>query len=102
MANNRSNAAPKSATTPAEGSSGGPAPDTSANPGQRTQAGPARKRKGHRGGKKKRQRRKSFAVLDEGNSELGESSYGGSNLYQIPSGNLSGTSIDSEALLDHR
>lgn len=62
---------------------------------------PPKKRKGHRAGKKKRQRRKSFAILDDENrSELGEAS--GEGLYQIPSANLSGTSIDSEALLDHR
>jgi|SRR5687767_7489587 magnesium transporter len=102
MANNRNNAPAKSATTPTEASSGAPTPETSANASQRTQSGAARKRKGHRGGKKKRQRRKSFAVLDEGNSEMGEPSYGGSNLYSIPAGNLSGTSLDSEALLDHR
>lgn len=62
-------------------------------------AKPAKKRKGHRGGKKKRSRRKSFAVLEEeGNDELEQAS--GEGFYKMP--NLSGTSIDSEALLDHR
>lgn len=60
-----------------------------------------RKRKGHRGGKKKRSRRKSFAILhEESHDEIGEAS--GEGFYQLPTGNLSGTSIDSEALLDHR
>lgn len=60
-----------------------------------------RKRKGHRGGKKKRSRRKSFAILPEdSHDEAGPS--GSGLLYQVPSANLSGTSIDSEALLDHR
>lgn len=59
---------------------------------------PPKKRKGHRGGKKKRSRRKSFAML--GDHELGESS--GNGFYQVAQASLSGTSIDSEALLDHR
>lgn len=62
---------------------------------------PPRKRKGHRGGKKKRSRRKSFAVLDDdGATENDEESGGG--LYQHQARNLSETSLDSEALLDHR
>ena len=60
-----------------------------------------RKRKNHRGGRKKKPRRKSFAFIDDvDRSELGENA--GEGLYQIPSANLSGNSIDSEALLDHR
>ncbi|KHN96487.1 CorA family metal ion transporter [Metarhizium album ARSEF 1941] len=60
-----------------------------------------RKRKGHRGGKKKRSRRKSFAALTEdSHDEAGPSRSG--LLYQVPEANLSGTSIDSEVLLDHR
>lgn len=73
-------------------------------PAQPTQSEPAqhrpKKRKGHRGGKSKRQRRKSFAVLDE--EEENRNAETGEGLYQIPSANLSGTSIDSETLLDHR
>lgn len=62
---------------------------------------PPKKRKGHRGGKKKRSRRKSFAILHEdSHDELGESS--GNGFYKVAQANLSGTSIDSEALLDHR
>lgn len=59
---------------------------------------PPKKRKGHRGGKKKRSRRKSFAILHD--HEMGESS--GNGFYQVAQASLSGTSIDSEALLDHR
>ncbi|KFA80237.1 hypothetical protein S40288_04541 [Stachybotrys chartarum IBT 40288] len=61
-----------------------------------------RKRKGHRGGKKKRSRRKSFALLDvdEGHDEL--EAEPSETFYRIPEGNLSETSIESEALLDHR
>ncbi|KAM0482983.1 hypothetical protein ACHAPX_002427 [Trichoderma viride] len=63
---------------------------------------PPKKRKGHRGGKKKRSRRKSFAILheDSHDEELGESS--GNGFYKVAQASLSGTSIDSEALLDHR
>ena len=60
-----------------------------------------RKRKGHRGGKKKRSRRKSFAVLPEdSHDEMHEES--GEGFYKMPTGNLSGTSLESEMLLDHR
>lgn len=60
-----------------------------------------RKRKGHRGGKKKRSRRKSFAALDDdGHDEEQQAS--GEGFYKMQSANLSSTSIDSEALLDHR
>ena len=60
-----------------------------------------RKRKGHRGGKKKRSRRKSFAALaEDSHDEMQDAS--GEGFYKMPTGNLSGTSIDSEALLDHR
>lgn len=63
---------------------------------------PPKKRKGHRGGKKKRSRRKSFAILEgDGQDELDDDS-SGQGFYQGPARNLSGTSLDSEALLDHR
>lgn len=75
-------------------------------PGQQAQGStrPGKKRKNHRGGKKKRQRRKSFAIIDDDdeNSQAGTGGTSGEALYQIPSANLSGASIDSEALLDHR
>lgn len=76
-----------------------PSASDSADPSHR----PAhRKRKGHRGGKKKRSRRKSFALLDvdEGHDEL--EAEPSETFYRIPEGNLSETSIESEALLDHR
>lgn len=84
-------------------SSAGPSAPAAASPqpaDEPRRAHPKR-RKGHRGGKKKRSRRKSFAVLDEdGRSDLAEDS--GDGFYQAPNRNLSGTSLDSEALLDHR
>ena len=83
---------PPPTSVPAGASSTGPKP-----PGQKSSN---RKRKGHRGGKKKRSRRKSFAILHEDSHDEGQSSVDG--FYQQTQGNLSGTSIDSEALLDHR
>ncbi|KAF4981083.1 hypothetical protein FZEAL_3059 [Fusarium zealandicum] len=60
-----------------------------------------RKRKGHRGGRKKRTRRKSFAAF--GDDEHDEAQDGsGDGFFNLPNANLSGTSIDSETLLDHR
>lgn len=61
-----------------------------------------RKRKGHRGGKKKRSRRKSFAALTEDSHDEASGPSGSGMAYQLPGASLSGTSIDSEALLDHR
>ncbi|KAH6606468.1 magnesium transporter [Trichoderma cornu-damae] len=79
-----------------------PSPGPTSQPASSQPQLPApRKRKGHRGGKKKRARRKSFAILHEdSHDELGESS--GNGFYEVAQANLSGTSIDSEALLDHR
>ena len=81
-----------------------PGPASSAAPLQGAQQqpqGPTKKKKGHRSGKKKRSRRKSFAVLHEDDhDEIDHTS--GDGLYRIPQASLSGTSIDSEALLDHR
>ncbi|KAK4129554.1 cora-like Mg2+ transporter protein [Parathielavia appendiculata] len=63
-----------------------------------------RRRKNHRGGRKKKARRKSFALPaddiahDGANSGLDEPQA----FYARPGRNLSTTSIDSEALLDHR
>ncbi|KAI5466245.1 hypothetical protein BGZ63DRAFT_375714 [Mariannaea sp. PMI_226] len=61
-----------------------------------------KKRKGHRGGKKKRARRKSFAVLDEDEGQDDSQQSGVDPFYKTPAANLSSTSMDSEALLDHR
>ncbi|KAJ4271727.1 CorA metal ion transporter [Fusarium torreyae] len=64
-------------------------------------ASKARKRKGHRGGKKKRTRRKSFAALDDDDHD-GSREASGEGFFNLPRANLSNTSIDSETLLDHR
>ncbi|PHH67168.1 hypothetical protein CDD81_2937 [Ophiocordyceps australis] len=87
-----------------------PGPTRSAAPWQTppldAEAGPSRttprRRKNHRGGKKKkRSRRKSFAALvDDSHDEMASGS--GDVFYQLAPANLSNTSIDSEALLDHR
>ena len=78
--------------------------------------GVGRKRKGHRGGKKKRGRRQSFAI-DDPEVTLEEAPRSSQNvggtpssriadpfnrLYQSGGRNLSSASLDSEALLDHR
>ncbi|KJZ73621.1 hypothetical protein HIM_06954 [Hirsutella minnesotensis 3608] len=86
--------APSAAVAAAAAAAAPPATD------QKPRAQP-RKRKGHRGGKKKRTRRKSFAALHEdSHDEMHEDS--GEGFYKMPSSNLSGTSIESESLLDHR
>ncbi|GJC92484.1 CorA-like Mg2+ transporter [Colletotrichum higginsianum] len=62
-----------------------------------------RRRKNHRGGaKKKRNRRKSFAVLpEESHDEAPDPAPEREDFYRQRT-NLSNTSIESEALLDHR
>ncbi|KAK3362242.1 hypothetical protein B0T25DRAFT_442854 [Lasiosphaeria hispida] len=70
-------------------------------------AHPPRRRKNHRGGKKKKTaRRKSFAAPPDDLAPDGLNSEGleqsRESFYSRPSHNLSNTSIDSEALLDHR
>ncbi|KAL1879935.1 hypothetical protein VTK73DRAFT_6631 [Phialemonium thermophilum] len=84
---------------------GGPAA-SSASVQSAPQVQHARKRKGHRGGKKKKPRRKSFAVAPDEMAEdtlqsegLGD---GRENFYSAPGNSFSNTSLDSEALLDHR
>lgn len=66
---------------------------------------PAKKKKTHRGtkGKRKKDRRKSFAVHNDDMNEEEPAATGPhpSSLY-AQDRNLSGTSLDSEALLDHR
>lgn len=77
---------------------------SAAPPGSRQQ--PQRRRKNHRGGKKKKSRRKSFAVgaddmtQDEGPGTALNAAR--ESFYDMPGGNISGNSLDSEALLDHR
>jgi magnesium transporter len=75
---------------------------------------PAKKKKTHRGGKKKRNRRQSFAASsDIGTGDMnderpslanvtGNTRSRGSNSFYRMSSNLSNTSLESEALLDHR
>ncbi|KYK56866.1 CorA family metal ion transporter [Drechmeria coniospora] len=88
---------PSSSASPGAAAPPPASPDTSSDPKSRSQT---RKRKGHRGGKKKRSRRKSFAALAEDSHD--EMQEPGAGFYQLPNSNISGTSIDSEALLDHR
>jgi magnesium transporter len=73
-----------------------------------------KKKRNHRGGKKKRARKQSFLALDENGSGMQESSRGllgddgqqkaaRASFYRLQArSNLSDTSLDSEALLDHR
>ncbi|KAK7415473.1 CorA metal ion transporter [Neonectria punicea] len=77
-------------------------PVASASNSTPTERPKAKKRKGHRGGKKKRSRRKSFAALDEDDGHDESHQETGEGFYKMPAANLSGTSIDSETLLDHR
>lgn len=66
---------------------------------------PTKKKKTHRGtkGKRKKDRRKSFAVHNDDMNEEEPTATGPhpGSLY-AQDRNLSGTSLDSEALLDHR
>ncbi|KAL3424998.1 Alr1p-like transporter protein [Phlyctema vagabunda] len=76
-----------------------------------TSTAPSKKKK-KRGGKKKRLRRQSFALSTEDGSgmpgtnqlELDQQAQNAarSSFYRLQGGNLSNTSIESEALLDHR
>lgn len=71
-----------------------------------------RKKRNHRGGKKKRNRRQSFAASTEDGSGIPEilqsrrsgqgQSAARSSFYRLQGQNLSNTSLESEALLDHR
>ncbi|KAF1832307.1 magnesium transporter ALR2 [Decorospora gaudefroyi] len=74
---------------------------------------PSKKKKTHRGGKKRRNRRQSFAAtadLAQGDSmderpslaSVAHSQSRGSNSFYRTHSNLSNTSLESEALLDHR
>jgi magnesium transporter len=71
-----------------------------------------RKKRNHRGGKKKRARKQSFAASTEG-SGMGEEtsqsirqaqshSAARASFYRLQGRHASNTSIESEALLDHR
>ena len=70
---------------------------------------PKKKRNNHRGGRKKRARRQSFAVSNDGAGmpETSSSRREGENtarasFYRLQGRNMSNTSIESDALLDHR
>ncbi|KOS19242.1 putative metal ion transporter [Escovopsis weberi] len=91
--NSKNNSQPSPAVSPA---AGGPPTDLP----DETQCAQPRKRRNTRAGKKKRSRRKSFAAMHE---DAHEDLRGTSDkdLYQFSGGNLSDTSLDSEALLDH-
>ncbi|KAK4218199.1 hypothetical protein QBC37DRAFT_7685 [Rhypophila decipiens] len=87
-----------------QGSAGPSSAAPKAEPGQ---THPTRRRKNHRAGKKtKKTRRKSFAVVPDELAQDGMNSEGldgvGQGFYSMQGRNLSNTSLDSEALLDHR
>lgn len=111
--------APPSPARPA-GPAASSGPATDAHPGAAAYADaatssttPAKKKK-HRAGKKRRNRRQSFAAAaDLGNGDMsserpsladvaGHGNSRGSNSFYRAQNNLSSTSLESEALLDHR
>lgn len=81
-------------------------------PAAGTSEDPPRKKRNHRGGKKKRRRRQSFAASTEDGTEIPHTPHSSrqgasqsaarSSFYRMQAQNLSSTSIESEALLDHR
>ncbi|KAG6138616.1 hypothetical protein E4U24_002481 [Claviceps purpurea] len=81
-----------------------PAPAASTDPSSQDHKFRAqpRKRKGHRGGKKKRLRRKSFAALADDSQDESPGPSASGMVYQLPRASRSDDSLDSEALLDHR
>ncbi|KAM3565634.1 hypothetical protein ARSEF4850_001306 [Beauveria asiatica] len=88
--------APTSAPAPSTVVTG---PDSSATANS---ARASRKRKGHRGGKKKRSRRKSFALLHGDSHDETDRASSADGFYNHPQGTVSTDSIDSQILLDHR
>lgn len=104
MASNRFKPLVDTKITASPGPTSAPAPSTAGAESSAT-AKPTRaprKRKGHRGGKKKRSRRKSFALLHGDSHDDTDRASSAGGFYNHPHGNLSGASIDSEILLDHR
>ncbi|TVY51507.1 putative metal ion transporter [Lachnellula cervina] len=63
---------------------------------------PPKKKRNHRGGKKKRTRRQSFAASTEDSNGTASRPAERDSFYRVQGRNMSGTSIESEALLDHR
>jgi magnesium transporter len=102
------------ASNPGPSSAAAAAPDNSSRPGLEASSAPPKKKKTHRGGRKRRNRRQSFAAgadlaqgdsMDERPSLANVASHGqsrGSNGFYRTHSNLSNTSLESEALLDHR
>ncbi len=104
MASNRFKPLVDTSITASPAPTSAPAPSTAGAESSAT-AKPTRaprKRKGHRGGKKKRSRRKSFALLHGDSHDDTDRTSSAGGFYNHPQGNLSGASIDSEILLDHR
>ncbi len=108
---------PQGSQRPAEASSNTKSTDDMQNTGQGEQTAAGKKRRNHRGGRKKKGRRQSFAI---GNDEE-QSMQNPDRTAQDPNAasasgtlrpafyrlgqsgrNLSSTSLDSQALLDHR
>lgn len=82
-------------------------------PDASTSQGPAKKKRNHRGGKKSKKRRQSFAMdpsedgsgmpeTSQSSRNLNEQNNARSSFYRIQGRNHSNTSLESEALLDHR
>ena len=88
----------------AQGKLSTPGPSLGRMPGTPASTGQPRKRKNHRAGKKKKGRRKSFAlsINDAGDGNTSEGLSEVRDNFYLHSQNLSNTSIESEALLDHR
>lgn len=98
---------------PLQESAAGPSVSNSTlRPGATSSQIAPRKKRNHRGGKKKRARRQSFAASTEDGSEMPEAAQSSrhgqlqnaarSSFYRVQGHNLSNTSLESEALLDHR
>jgi magnesium transporter len=90
-----------------------PQEDSVLRPEDRMGHSTTKKKRNHRGGKKKRTRRQSFALPADNGSGMQESSRGHrgdddeqnaarASFYRLHATNTSNTSLESEALLDHR
>ncbi|KAF1942501.1 cora-domain-containing protein [Clathrospora elynae] len=103
-------AAHESSSVPPTGNPGGASSARPSLPAEASSSAPAKKKKTHRGGKKRKNRRQSFAAtadstMDERPSLATIASHGhsrGSQGFYRTHSNLSNTSLESEALLDHR
>jgi magnesium transporter len=114
MASDAAGRANHSGATYAQAAAPSSSADPQGLPGASSSSGPAKKKKHRGGGKKKRNRRQSFApTADIGTGDMnderpslanvGGNSHGrGNSSFYRMHGNLSSTSLESEALLDHR